>query len=177
VTPTEQMGAAIKAALEPRIEACQAKGNKPGMTKWATELRLMTSEQNLAALVGVGFDPTKLNTLAVYAAMKVRRMVAHMAGTGQADPYTETLVKNALAVSPEGIMPNGLMTASLDSSRRSATVLPNRRKGSRGTAATQACSTRAALEALGAGRATGRAFQIIRNHPVVEAIAGQHKET
>jgi hypothetical protein len=175
MTPDE-MRDAVTAAISRRIAAADAKGNKAGHVKWAAELRLLTTDDHVKTLAGIGFDPAKLDHLAVYATMKIRRIVAQMAGTGKVDPYTEVLVRNALAVVPGQAMPNGMMTASLNAKRVSAVMLPVRRSGTEGTASTQASSSRAALQALGAGVASGRAFTINQSHPAITAIAGSQED-
>jgi len=168
----EQMRVAVQAAIERRIATQEAKGNASLAKKWAIELRHLTHDSSLKAMAIVGFDPARLDNLAIYAATKARKALAHLVGVGKVDPYTEVLVRNALAVAPDGHVANGTMTASLSISRKTTLALPVRRAGAEGTASTQACSTRAALVALGAGVAIGRAFQLDINHPVIAAIAG-----
>jgi hypothetical protein len=171
MTP-EHMHEAVQDVIERRIAREETKGNAAGAKKWRVELRHLTQEGNVRALAQMGFDPARLENLAIYATTKVRRMTAHLTGDGRVDPYTEVLLKNALAVAKDGEVPNGLMLASLTTHRKSAETLPQRRAGKEGTASTQACSTRAALVALGVGQVIGRSFRIEFNHPVVTAITG-----
>lgn len=176
MTPVE-MRLAVRAALDARVADCRVKANAAQEKKWVAEMRIFDAEnqgERLAgALAQVGFDPGSLSGMAVYAAMKIRRLAAAMAGVGPADPYTETLVKNAVAATPGQVVPNSQMTASLNSRRPTPYALPVRRMGADGTASTQACSSRAALVAIGAGEKVGKTgFKINQDHPAVKSILG-----
>jgi hypothetical protein len=167
----------ITARIKAHADAAMAKGNDGLAKKWSTELRFLTAPRPVEALVEVKFDPTVLDGLAIYAAQKVRRMVQAYLGTGRVDPYTEAVLKNASALRDEqGRISNRLVMASLTTKMKVTETLLLRRKAAVHTASTQACSSRKALIALGAGRmettAKGADFMVDFNHPFVTRVVG-----
>ena len=172
------LATAIGEAINRRIAACEAAGNEVQKKKWLVELKALTLPAYAEALASMGFESSKLDGLAVYATMKLRRLVSAFLGTGSADPYTVEILRNAKALAGEGgALSNKAMVASLSLKvKLEGITLPSRRRGSESTASTQASSTRQVLAALGAGRMVGegkdRRFEIDFGHPVVARIVG-----
>lgn len=156
-----------------RIATCEGAGNLVQKKKWEAELKALTLPQYAQALLEIGFDPARLDELAIYSTQKVRRLVACVVGAGRADPYTATVIGNARL--GNGGIANRAMLASLSEAvkiDKAAMEGAVRRKASEATASTQASSTRQALLALGAGRLAEKGvFQIDLDHPVVKAVA------
>lgn len=180
LAPNPAVGA-LTAEIAKRITAHQerarAKGNPGLVEKWATELRYLTKPSPVEALLNVGFNPAALDSLAIYAAQKVRRLVQAYLGAGRVDPYTEIVIKNANAMQDEhGRISNRLVLASLSTKVKVAEALPNRRASAMETAATQASSSRKALIAVGAGRMEGRGrgsnFAVDFSHPFITRVLG-----
>lgn len=171
----QRMSDAVKGRLEARIATCQAAGNEVQAKKWQAELKALTLPAYANGLVELGFDPAKLDGLAIYATQKMRRLVAGLVGAGKADPYTSTVIENARRGGESGVIANKLILASLSGAvkiDKSLVEGVTRRAGTEATASTQASSTRAALAALGLGRASEKGvFQIDLNHPAIQAIA------
>lgn len=167
----------IAARIKAREETALSKGNDGLAKKWGVELRFLTSPRPVEALTEARFDPAALDGLAIYAAQKVRRLVQAYLGTGRVDPYTEAVLKNAVSVRDEhGRISNRLIMASLTTKVKVVEALPMRRKAAVETATTQACSSRQALIALGAGRMEGRGkgsnFVVDFAHPFVARVVG-----
>lgn len=160
-----------------RQSAALAVGNKTLADKWTTERNFLAAPKPAEALAAVGFQPVALDTLAIYAAQKVRRLVQAYLGTGRIDPYTEAVIKNAnLMRDDQGRFGNRLVVASLTTKLKVTETLPNRRVAAMTTAVTQASSSRQALMALGAGRMEGKgresSFIVDFAHPFVARVLG-----
>ena len=136
--------------LRSRASAAQESGNATLAKKWEREIAALTQPKIVDALNGIGFDHTKLEKLAIYAAQKLRRIVAQHVGTGRVDPFTLEIVKNARA--SEGVISGRAARGSLSTkvTLTEGMVLAGRRVASEGTASSQAGSTRQALAALNA---------------------------
>lgn len=129
-------------------------------------------------------DPKAVEGLAIYAAQKVRRLIGFAKGLGdKIDPYTANTLRNAFALKDKGVkFTTELQMAGLCRSVEAAerTKLVETRHSDRSTANTQSCSTRAALEALGAMKVTKedgkRVLDIDFEHPVVKAVVSPAEE-
>jgi hypothetical protein len=160
----------LREVIAQRIQACKAEGNDTQARKWEAEIRLLSQPAYARALIELRVDVKALGDLAIYAAQKARKMLAHYVGVGKMDPYTAAILRNArgreLHVHD--------MLATLTPSVSAGSPLAHRRAGSQGTASTQASSTRAALALLGAAQVRGKGRAILmrvrEDHPIVKRL-------
>lgn len=166
-------GSEISAYLMARERHAKQGANEDLAKKWATEIRYLTAPSSVKALHEAQFDPRNLETLAIYATQKLRRLVQSYLGVNRIDPYTKAVLDNAVALRDENkALSNALIMASLSTKLKTSQALPVRRVSAPKTASTQACSSRKALLALGAARIEDKSFLVDFGHPFIARAVG-----
>lgn len=160
--------------VERRAKALDA-GNTSLASKWEKELVAFKLPSHVQAIEALGVEPQVFDGLAIYAVQKVRKIVQAFLGIGRIDPYTATIMRNAMTRSGYVLTARNIL-GSLD---RDHTIAENdslvyRRVAKSGTAQTQASSSKAALVALKIGtlRKEGRGYDLVIDpqHPFITRL-------
>lgn len=167
-----------------RIEKAEETLNTGLAKKWGFEATKTKGAGIAAALKDMNVSATVMESLAIYAMQKVRKMGAFMAGERSSiDGYSLAILKAAAKLSKAGVTftPN-LQQAALSSAievkdSSHVTKLGTRLSHSIGTARSQTNTTRQALEACGAVSAdtidgTRNCLVVNESHPLVMKALG-----
>lgn len=158
----EMMLEYVQRAIDRRIARGVEKADR-----WVKIGRTLSDPAYLKALTVAGFNPENLANMNIYVAEKIVKIIGAYLGVTRLDPYSLTIVKNALYVQKtlKNHLTNRQMVQSLTADETCG--LPHLRHGSEGTAATQAASTRRALAAVNMINEVEAGIEIITEHPFV----------
>lgn len=137
----------IRGIIDTRIAAANEDENAGLAKKWMKEQKVMTSTAFAKRFAEFKGKPAIFTNMAIYAAQKVRKLLV-----GSVDGYTRNIVLNAAKLAKAKVpFTQDLQLAALSTHVECGGPVAklNRMSSTRGTASTQASSTRKALVALG----------------------------
>jgi len=174
-----QFQALIGETLDKRVAACRAEENESQARKWERERAFLTQTAYATYLMESKFDLSLFDTMAIYVAEKVRKIVGMMAGKSRVDNYTPVIIGNAKACEKKKMeFTSALQEASLSKAKEveNAHKLPKRLSCTVGTANSQASSSRLAMKIMGMAheeKAEGGDRHLVMNweSPILQKIA------
>jgi len=177
-TELEHIMTKIITAISDILENRRVNADNEGLAKkFEAEKKVLTTTEFAAYFEDNAIDVAPLSTLAIYAMQKLRKLVAFGMGKGSVDQYTRAILTNAAALADAGIpFTNGLQMATLSASHEAEHMakLPTRLASTRGTANTQASSSRKALELIGAAKVDkkdgAKVLVVDFGHPIVANV-------